>query len=461
MVTRLRNIWEYVRTSFWFIPGLMVISAIVVSSVIVAIDKRVEFDVSGFFGIIYTGGPEGARSLLSTFASSMITIAGVAFSVVIVALTLASSQFGPRLLRNFMKDKGNQVVLGTFISTFIYCVMVLRSIHTLEEKSFVPAISVTFAMALALMNVVVLLYFIHHISASIQADQVVAEVYKDLFGYMKLQFPGELENESDEKEDNRSIPPKEDRYHQDHHLVVPHDGYLQAVDLESLLEIATKNDLLICLEYRPGNFIAHRNTLVTVKCNEGLDKTLSEKTLDSFIIGSQRSPEQDIEFTINQLVEVAVRALSPGINDPFTAMTCIDRLGSALCYLTGRSFPPIYHYDDQDQLRVMTRPVTFTDIIDAAFDQIRQYGRPSVAVIIRLLETLKTIAVHSRNSEQRQAILRQGRMIVRTDHASLSEENDRQDVQDRYKALLDALDENTFSPKGSSLTSAARTTIPS
>jgi len=251
----------------------------------------------------------------------MITVAGVAFSITIVALTLASSQFGPRLLRNFMRDTGNQIVLGTFIATFIYCLLVLRSVYSVGGHDFVPGISVTFAIALAVANVGALIYFIHHVSTSIHADRVIAAVYNELSEHIQRLFP------------------------------------------EELLKIAEEHDMLIDLQFRPGEFIVVGTALAKVKSAEHLKENLVEQIASSFILGPQRTPEQDAEFAIHQLVEVAIRALSPGINDPFTAITCIDHLGSALCILTGRVFPSPYRYDEEGNLRFIAKPLTFEGIL--------------------------------------------------------------------------------------------------
>ena len=434
MKTKLLNLWEAVRTSFWFIPGLLVFAAIGLALAIVTIDQQVDLEPNRAFGLLYTGGPEGARAILSTIAGSMITVAGVAFSITIVALTLASSQFGPRLLRNFMRDTGNQMVLGIFIATFIYCLLVLRSVLTVGEHVFVPSLSVTFAMALALVNVGVLIYFIHHVSTSIQADHVIAAVYRELSENLQRLFPEELGTGSAEGDRDGPRPEEVSDAHA-HRSTASESGYLQAIDSDGLLDLACKSDSLFHLQYRPGEFIVAGSTLVTVECKEPLDESLAEQIADSFISGPQRTPEQDAEFAIHQLVEVAARALSPGINGPFTAITCIDRLGSALCFLAKRAFPSRYCYDEEGELRMIARPITFTGITNAAFDQIRQYGRSSVAVTIRLLEALTMIAAHTRTQEQRQAILRQAEMIARASKDALPEENDRQDVEERYKAL--------------------------
>lgn len=440
MKTRLLNLWEAVQTSFWFIPGLMALSSIGLSIVTVAADRRVEFvsswmiDVPWVLDFLYTGGPEGTRTILSTIAGSMITVAGVAFSVTIVALTLTSSQFGPRLLRNFMKDRGNQAVLGTFIATFIYCLLILRSVDTSGRQIFVPYISVSFGVLLALASVGVLIYFIHHISTSIHADHVTETVYRELMETIQALFPEEYGHGGTEKrregEDDRPVHP----------VAASRGGYLQAVDREGLLALAGEKDILISVPHRPGEYIVSGGTLVEVLGTVRPDESLAERIADHLIVGPQRTPEQDAEFAIHQLVEVAVRSLSPGINDPFTAISCIDRLGSALCYLAGRAFPSPYLLDGGGTPRVIVKPATYAGVLNAAFDQIRQHGRSSAAVTIRLLETLTVVAGHARDPEQRQAVLRQAAMVERAGRESLPEENDRQDVHERYRVLLEAVE---------------------
>jgi uncharacterized membrane protein len=306
----------------------------------------------------------------------------------------------------------------------------------------VPRISVAFAMLLALANIGVIIYFIHHISRSIQADRVIADVYQELSEHMQRLFPDELGSEMEVEENEASGPlPEEEGYPQTKPIVAAQDGYLQAIVGDGLVQIAKQNDILIYLQYRPGEFVVSGSPLATIKSSEKLDQSLDAPIANSFIVGQQRSPEQDAEFAIHQLIEVAIRALSPGINDPYTAISCIDRLGAALCFLTHRAFPSAYRYDEEGDLRVIARPVAFAGMTQAAFDQIRQYGRSSVAVTIRLLETLETIATHSRTEEQKQAVLRQARMIRRGSQESWSEENDKQDVEERYQALLELLDE--------------------
>ena len=438
MKTRFINIWLSVQTSFWFVPAILVFLSIGSAFLIVALDRKIELE-SSVYGLLYKGGPEGARSILTTIATSMMTVAGVTFSITIVTLSLTSSQFGPRLLRNFMRDTGNQVVLGTFISTFMYCIVVLLLANVIEGELFVPGISVSFAVLLALVNVGVLIYFIHHVSTSIQADYVIEAVYRDLLGHIRRSFPEAADSEQRKNGEER-LPPQSSRHHQDHQISAPQQGYLQAIDFAGLLKLANENDLLICAHFKPGKYIFADNTLVTVKCAERLNDTLSAEIAGCFMFGSQRTSEQDPEFAVSQIVEIAVRALSPSTNDPHTAMTCLDRLGSAFCYLANKKFPSPYRHDDKGQLRVISKPVTFSGITNAAFNQIRQHGRASVAVTIRLLETLNAIAAYTHDPDRRKSILRQAHMVAQARFESVPDENDRHDIERRYLTLLEAYD---------------------
>lgn len=342
-----------------------------------------------------------------------------------------------------MRDTGNQFVLGTFIATFVYCLLALGSVYGTEEHVYVPSISVTFSMALAVANVGVLIYFIHHVSTSIHADRVIAAVYDELLEHIQNLFPEDLGCEIEQNADDREK--LKGKYAYISEITASKNGYLQAIDSDSLLKVIKENDCLAHLPFRPGEFIVAGTTMATVESAEQLNEELTEEIVSFFIIGPQRTPEQDAEFAIHQLVEVAVRALSPGVNDPFTAITCIDWLGSVLCCLSDRAFPLPYRYDGEGGLRIISKPLTFEGVTNAAFDQIRQHGSNCVAVTIRLLETLQTIAARTRNSAQRQAILRQADMIARASQDSIREKNDRDDVQQRYQALIEALNEDVLS----------------
>ena len=216
-------------------------------------------------------------------------------------------------------------------------------------------------------------------------------------------------------------------------------GYVQAVDEEALMKTATSKDLRLKILQRPGRFVVRGSALVLVwpaaAANEAFCRTMN----DAFIVGRHRTPEQDVEFAINQMVEIAVRALSPGINDPFTACTCIDWLGESLCRIAAADEHSTYRYDDQGTVRIVTRVPAFPGIVNAAFDQVRQYGRQSAAVTIRLLETIAAVAEHLKDDEQRAALGRQAEMIYCQSRDALPAAEDRADTEERYHAAMRAL----------------------
>ncbi|MEO8431099.1 MAG: DUF2254 domain-containing protein [Acidobacteriota bacterium] len=441
MKTFFLKIADRLRSNFWFLPGLMAAGAVVLASASVALERRVPARWLRDLTWVYQGGADGASAVLETIAGSMITLAGVVFSMTLVALTLASSQFGPRLLRNFMRDRSNQVVLGTFVSSFLYCLLVLRTIRRADEIAFVPHLSVTLGVVFALASLGVLIYFIDHVSVSIQADRIVAGVYAELVEGIERLFtqeigvgrPGEARAALE-----GVLPPEFER--EARAILSEVDGYVQFLDAGALLTLATEEDLLIRLEFRPGDYVVSGTSVAMVWPGDRADERLSARVIDAFSIGDQRTAAQDIEFTVNQLVEIAVRALSPGINDPFTAITCVDRLGSALCRIARREMPSPYRRDSENILRLVTPALTFPSIVDAAMNQIRQYGRSSTAVTVRLLDAITSVAACVHEADDREALRRQASMIRRGARAGLQEEEDRLAVEERFERATRALE---------------------
>ncbi len=417
-------------------------AAILLSFLTTAVDKAFLYREGAQQWWIYSGGPDGARTVLSVIAGSMITVAGVVFSITIVVLSLASSQFGPRLIRNFMNVRTNQMVLGTFVATFIYGVLVLRTVNATVEARFVPHLSVTAAIVMSILSLGVLIYYIHSISESIQAQNIIARVRTDLDKAVDRVFPQKHVQEEDLSRGpikrDYDIPTTCDR--EVCQVKAERSGYLQAADNDALMQIAIEENLLIHLGYRPGNFITRGSVLVTVWPGERVDEKLSRKINAIFIVGAERTLEQDVEFAISQLVEIAVRALSPGINDPITAITCIDWLGAILCQLANRKMPPSHRYDDENRLRIICKPFVFEGMVDAAFNMIRQNSRSVAAVSIHLLETIATVAAQTFRQEDRAALLRQAAMVVHGCEETLSADDDRKDLAKRYEAAVKALD---------------------
>lgn len=442
--------WEDLRTSFWFMPTLMVIGAIFLSFFTINLDKvTAEQNRFATLGWTFTRGPEGSRALLSTVAGSMMTIASVTFSITIVALQLASGQFGPRLLRNFMRDQGNQLALGTFIATFTYCLLVLRTVNGSQDEPFVPHISVTIGLLLALMSLGVLIYFIHHAAESIQAENVIAAVSRELHRAINKLYPETVGKEPAEALTHRpSAPIPADYRINSRDVESPESDYLQAIDLEGLLGLAVKHDLILAIDQRPGKFCLKGGRIASAWPSDRVDDGVAHSIQNSFYFGLRRTLTQDSEFAIDQLVEIAVRALSPGINDPFTAINCIDRIGAALGLLTEKEIPSRYRFDDEGRLRVITEVSTVSGIIDASFHQIRQAALGNTSVSLKLMETIAAIARQTRDDDFLGPLRRHADAIHRGTADEIGDPIDRQDADDRYRRAIAAIEGSPRTDKG-------------
>ena len=418
----------------------MAVIAIALAFGMLTLDRTGYYGTLQKWGWIYVGGTNGAREVLSSVAGSIISVAATAFSITIVALQLAASNYSPRLLRNFMQDTGNQIVLGTFISTFVYCLLVLRTIRGEGDdySSFVPQLSVTVGLLLALASIGVLIYFIHHAATIIQVSHIVMEASTDLHRAIDRLFPENLGRSLPKsKPYSQAVPAN---FEQDAcPIKAKNSGYIQGIDNEKLMQIACERKLLLQIKSRPGRFVVQGSDLVMVFPGECVNRKLCDQINDAFIFGRQRTEQQDVEFPINQLVDIALRAISPGINDPTTVIECIDQLSAGLSYLAQREIPSAYRYDDDNNLRVIAEPFTFAGLTDAAFNQIRQYGKSDVGVIIRVLEAITTIATYTRNQQDKAALLRHAQMIKQDSFESVSQEQDKKDIEQRYQIVLKAL----------------------
>ncbi|RIK93831.1 MAG: DUF2254 domain-containing protein [Proteobacteria bacterium] len=429
MRARLAVLLDELRTSFWFVPAAMVLGALVLFVATRHLDASIGHEAERALGWTYAGGAEGARGLLSTIATAVISVAGVSFSITIAALTLASSQLGPRLLRTFLRDRGNQIVLGTLVATFVYSLLVLRTIRGEDAGDVVPQISITVSVLLAAASVGVWIYFLHHVATEIQAEQVIAAVAGELDESIDTLFPEQLGREPE-----RAAPrePPGDAAP----VRACSTGYLQAVDEPALLGLLAERDAVLRFDVRPGRFVVEGAAIGAVHPAACAGEELDAAVGKALCIGLQRTPVQDAEHAIDQLVEIALRALSPGINDPFTAIACIDRLGAAIHRLGQRAMPAAERLDEDGKLRVVADAVTFDELVARAFDALRDAARPHAMVAIRLLDALEPALVYAEPG-RRAALLRQAAMVLRASEA-LPERHDRERVMRRHRALTEA-----------------------
>jgi uncharacterized membrane protein len=392
---RLRSAWDRLHSSYWFVPAIMCLVSGSMAFLILQLDIRYRDDALREQGWLYSGGAEGARAVLSTIAGSVMTVAGTTFSITIAVLSLASNQFGPRLLRSFMRDTANQVVLGTFTSTFLYCLLILRTVRGLDENTYVPHISVTVAVFLAVINLGVLIFFIHHIAESIQVAHVINTVSQELDEAVDRIFPEGL---AEPAEGPQTIPEVE-------RVEAESDGYLQVVDEDRLLRSTREHDVQVRLLSRPGDYILSGTPLAM--SSRRLNKEEQKTIRHCFVCGRARTPHQDIEFAFLQMAEIAIRALSPGINDPFTATMCVDRISSAINRLGQRSLPLAVRRDGDGVVRVVAHRWTHQDVVEAGYGRIWEYARDHSQVVKELRSQVKTVMEMARDPELRAALRRQ------------------------------------------------------
>jgi uncharacterized membrane protein len=420
---------ETLRTNLWLIPAVESVAAALLFVVTISIDHaafRGDFALPSW---MISGSPDAVRQILSSLAAALITVVGVVFSVMIVTLTLASTQFGPRMLRTFIRDRGTQLTLGTFVGTFFYSVLVLIS----TGARFVPDLSVTVALALTAIDLGVLIYFIHHTATAIQLPAVIASIARDLYQA--------VDDEMAMSERDRGVASEpaadilEALLDRDGQVVTaPASGYLRFVRHATLVQIAADCHSVIRLHYRPGHFLTRGRPMATVWPPEGAGK-IGRLLARVHITGPLRTLNQDIAFGIDQLVEIGLRALSPAVNDTFTAMTCIDWLGDSLCKIAVDWRPSRLHRDGAGEVRLITAPVSYQRLVERSFEKIRQSSGGTPAVLIRQLDALSKIMAVAPGGRTR-VLLDQAAMIEELSQRTVPEAADRADVTARYEALL-------------------------
>ncbi len=424
---------EALRTNLWVVPAIEVIVAIGLYFATHALD------VSAYHGHLTLpswtkfGTADSARQILTTLAGAVITVVGVVFSIMIVTLTLASTQFGPRMLRNFIRDRGTQITLGTFVATFIYATLVLISIGG-SNGNFVPHLSITVAVGLVAVSMGVLIFFIHHIATTIQLPQVIASIARDL----SEAIDAESTSVGASLEAGPSVDELLRRMTESGGTVAaPASGYLQFIKHQQMVRLATEKGAVIRLLDRPGHFLVAGHPIATVWPPQAA-ADVSDALRRAHITGPNRTLAQDLAFAVDQLVEIAIRALSPAVNDTFTALTCIDWLGDSLCKVTTQWHPVRVLRDGHGYVRVITAHVSYERLVERAFEKIRQAGRGMPAVLIRQLEALTKIMEYVETPDQRDLLLAQAEMIHGAATESIPEPADRADVSRAYGEVIHA-----------------------
>jgi uncharacterized membrane protein len=445
---RLRQIWSDLRSSFWFMPSLMVAASIVLAVALIETDSARVDRWLARWPRLFGAGPEGARQLLSTLAGSMMTVMGVTFSMTLVALALASSQYTSRILRNFMRSRVTQVTLGIFAGIFVYCLIVLRTIRGGGgEAEFVPGVAVFFAFVMALGGVGVLIYFIHHIALSIQASSIIASIAQETIVSIERLFPERLGHGPDEDENRdevlRSLDERTWR-------AVPAEvnGYIQNVDNDALLRLAQDRKTIVRMERGIGEFVVRNTALASLALREPPDRETIAALNASYNISSHRTVDQDPAFGVRQIVDMALKALSPGVNDTSTAIMCVDYLTAILARLAVRKFPASHRYEG-GELRTITIAPTFEDLLTEAFDQIRRNAEGNVSIMARTLGALDMLAGLTASPRRRTALRAQVQWIAELAERTIESAHDRARIERRLKSVRETLEaEPALNPGG-------------
>ncbi|MGI8723863.1 MAG: DUF2254 domain-containing protein, partial [Methyloceanibacter sp.] len=364
-----------------------------------------------------------ARDLLSSLLSGMITMTSLVVSITMVVLSLAAGQLGPRLIGNFIQDRQIHMVLGLFMGTILYTLIVLRSVTDQLGPDTVPHIAITVASALTMLCLFALLFYVHKIARSIIADTVVKEVANDL----EHSIAGAAREE--QSGPTGEFDPSGYRYQT--YASLGDAGYVQVVDYNGLVSCAEKDDLLIRTLVRPGHFVLRGGNHVEIFSNDILCDGFAAKLRSAFVIGAERTPTQDLEFSVRQLVEIAVRALSTGINDPFTAIAVINRLGAALESVSRRPSLPVRYRDERGQVRVVTLTTDFPGLLDVSFNQIRQAASGNAAILIQMSRIIGQLALIVEGQDSREALLAHLDKIERSARRTLADPSDLEDFTSR------------------------------
>lgn len=436
-MNKLRQRWSDLRASFWFMPSLIVVGNIVFAAALIEADSAGSDRWLSQWPRLFGAGAEGARLMLSTLAGSMMSVMGITFSMTLLALALASSQYTSRILRNFMRSRVTQVTLGIFAGIFVYCLIVLRTIRG-GEAEFVPSLAVFFAFFMALGGVVVLIFFIHHIASSIQASSIIASIAHETIAAIERLFPEKLGHGPDEDEGQEQVLGSLDKRTW---YAVPAavSGYVQSVDNNALLSLARDRKTIVRMECGIGAFVVQNTALASLALTYPPDQEMIAALNGAYSISRHRTVEQDAAFGIRQIVDMALKALSPGVNDTSTAVMCVDYLTAILARLTVLQFPPAHRYDG-DVLRVITMAPTFDSLLAAAFDQIRRSAEGNVDIMARMLGAIDTIASLTVSPCHRRALDEQVQWIVELADRTIESTHDRERIETRLMQVREALE---------------------
>jgi uncharacterized membrane protein len=438
--SRLAAAWQRLRTSLWLVPGLIVFGATALAALLVTIDFRYGEQLVERWPSLLGAGVDGARATLTVIAGSMVTVAGVVFSITLVVLSSAAAQYSPRVLRNFMADRLNQSVLGAFVGVYAYCLVVLRTIHGGEDGTFVPAVAVLGGVVLAFVGVGYLIYFIHHVGVSIQASTIMDKIAADTLKSLHADADRNGVEPAHDGAGSRAPTGTGDRPLRTVAVQAGETGYVMRVDVPALLQHACEHGLFIGMERELGEFVVRGQPLVTVAALEEPSEALQRKVVHAIEIQRERTAEFDPAYGLRQIVDVALKAMSPGINDPTTARIAIDRL-TAIFIEIERVEPRRRAFCPTAAARVKVRLPSYAALIRNSYAEIRQTTKGNVAVLRALATSLGSLQAEVADPQRRAALLVEAQALRQQIEALTSHvDSDRSELRASAARLVASLD---------------------
>lgn len=429
-MVRLAGLRERLNTSLWFLPTVFALGALVLGMVMLSIDRELQANGGSFF-FVYGGTAEGARNVLSTVAQSMLTFTGLVFTVTMLVLQQAASQLSQRVLRTFLADRQNQVVLGLFVATFVYTLVVLRDVRASGAGfAFVPALSVWLAFVLLGASVLAFIYYINHMGHAIRASTVIANIADDTEAAIDRAYPEEPKGALESRESNERV--EQLRASRRWRTIdAERGGSVLEYSEERIVHAAQKAEVLVEMVPTVGDFVPRGTVLFRIEDkHDGAPLPELDAELRAAVaFGRERTMTQDPAYGFRQLVDVASRALSPGTNDPTTAVQAIDRLHDLLLRLAGRPMPSPVVDDEDGQARLIVHHRAWARYVRLAVEEPRLYGERHIQVVQRLRVMLESLAEHC--PDERLGVVRRELILLERQIAGLSSELAEFDVYQR------------------------------
>jgi uncharacterized membrane protein len=432
-----RYAWDRLKVSFWFAPLVMSLGAILLVGVMNCIDGRISNEILQNSRLVLSGSVGELRTTLVGMATTILATAGVVFSLLTLPLSTVAAQYGSRLLRLFLGDRTTQFVLGMFVGTFVYCLSAALSIPPIEVHPEAPQLLVSMGLFLMLATFASLILLVQHISTMLQAPNIAAAAGADLLAVIRAEFTDLVEGG-----DGRNTPIStswdvpEPLVEADANPVrVKENGYIQYIDPHIILPVAQEKNLVIHLLHKPGDYVSFDTDVALVWPADKVDQRVKRQLRHAFQVGNWRTPTQDVAYAVNQLVEMAVRAMSPAINDPFTAMTCLDYIGEGLSLFAQQGEKSSHYYSQDGRLRLVLDPVTFEDLLNCAFEMLRHCSCDNASVLLHMLEAIDVIGREAKSPKARHELLRHVDLIQAESVVGALIEQDRQRIQSSAEAL--------------------------